>query len=281
MVFFIAMSYKEIWFVFLKRTGASLPAWICCLLAALYLLISFFFFSQASSYASDCKGLDLIRKEIGILHHAKIQVMKDLKGHKDNDPAGRQFISYLEKRIGELCANASLACGTWATKGLPCPPVLPPVPNLATLRQPSHKKDAEAALVESLGEFDEILLEEQKKAEQEHMQAEEEERTAMSEAIQGDEKGSSEESHTKGKEGAEKQGAITQNGMEKGQNKKETSGAMVAGKTNKGQTAQGTSALAKDDDIVARQLREAAEKERDPELRKRLWEEYRKYKEGR
>ncbi|MGB5777134.1 MAG: hypothetical protein WBP89_20990, partial [Sedimenticolaceae bacterium] len=35
-----------------------------------------------------------------------------------------------------------------------------------------------------------------------------------------------------------------------------------------------------DDDVVARQLREAAEKERDPELKKRLWEEYRKYKAG-
>ena len=35
-----------------------------------------------------------------------------------------------------------------------------------------------------------------------------------------------------------------------------------------------------DDDVVARQLREAAEKETDPELKKKLWEEYRKYKEG-
>lgn len=33
-----------------------------------------------------------------------------------------------------------------------------------------------------------------------------------------------------------------------------------------------------DDDIVARQLREAAESEPDPELRERLWEEYRAYK---
>lgn len=33
-----------------------------------------------------------------------------------------------------------------------------------------------------------------------------------------------------------------------------------------------------DDDIVARQLREAAENEPDPELRARLWEEYRAYK---
>lgn len=32
------------------------------------------------------------------------------------------------------------------------------------------------------------------------------------------------------------------------------------------------------DDIIARQLREAAMKERDPELREKLWDEYRKYK---
>ena len=34
----------------------------------------------------------------------------------------------------------------------------------------------------------------------------------------------------------------------------------------------------RDDDIVARQLREAAQNEKDPELREKLWEEYRKYK---
>lgn len=33
-----------------------------------------------------------------------------------------------------------------------------------------------------------------------------------------------------------------------------------------------------DDDVVARQLREAAMQEKDPELRKRLWDEYREYK---
>jgi hypothetical protein len=33
-----------------------------------------------------------------------------------------------------------------------------------------------------------------------------------------------------------------------------------------------------DDDIIAKQLREAAMKEKDPELQAKLWEEYRKYK---
>lgn len=35
-----------------------------------------------------------------------------------------------------------------------------------------------------------------------------------------------------------------------------------------------------DDDIVARQIREAAMREPDPVLREKLWDEYRKYKEG-
>ena len=35
-----------------------------------------------------------------------------------------------------------------------------------------------------------------------------------------------------------------------------------------------------DDDIIARQLREAAQKEKDPKLRAKLWDEYRKYKKG-
>ena len=33
-----------------------------------------------------------------------------------------------------------------------------------------------------------------------------------------------------------------------------------------------------DDDVVARQIREAAMREKDPKLREKLWDEYRKYK---
>ena len=36
----------------------------------------------------------------------------------------------------------------------------------------------------------------------------------------------------------------------------------------------------RDDDVVARQLREAAMAEEDPAIRERLWEEYRRYKRG-
>ena len=36
----------------------------------------------------------------------------------------------------------------------------------------------------------------------------------------------------------------------------------------------------RNDDVVARQLREAATKEKDPAVREKLWEEYREYKKG-
>jgi hypothetical protein len=56
------------------------------------------------------------------------------------------------------------------------------------------------------------------------------------------------------------------------------------GKPGSGETAQADLPKdlpdAQDDDVVARQLREAAMKEPDPVLREKLWEEYRRYKEG-
>ncbi len=54
----------------------------------------------------------------------------------------------------------------------------------------------------------------------------------------------------------------------------------VSGQGSRGAPDQGAAkSIYEDDDIVARQLREAAEREKDPELKKKLWEEYWKYKE--
>jgi hypothetical protein len=46
-------------------------------------------------------------------------------------------------------------------------------------------------------------------------------------------------------------------------------------------TGPGPDSGSQDDDIVARQLREAAEKETDPVLKEKLWKEYEEYKKGR
>jgi hypothetical protein len=55
-------------------------------------------------------------------------------------------------------------------------------------------------------------------------------------------------------------------------------GATTAGSKPSDQQAKRPSGSDQDDDIVARQLREAAEKETDPELKKKLWKEYEDYK---
>ena len=46
-------------------------------------------------------------------------------------------------------------------------------------------------------------------------------------------------------------------------------------------TGRGPDSSSQDDDIVARQLREAAEKETDPVLKEKLWKEYEDYKKSR
>jgi hypothetical protein len=55
------------------------------------------------------------------------------------------------------------------------------------------------------------------------------------------------------------------------------SAGQSGGGGNRSEASSG-GAEGEEDDIVARQLREAAETETDPELRRKLWEEYRAYK---
>ncbi len=61
-----------------------------------------------------------------------------------------------------------------------------------------------------------------------------------------------------------------------------SSGSAGGGGSGTGMTPQPSGrAEGRDDDIVARQLREAAETETNPALREKLWEEYRAYKNAR
>ena len=69
-------------------------------------------------------------------------------------------------------------------------------------------------------------------------------------------------------------------------NSSENGRETVASRSGGVNTSKGGSQVPSDisdggnDDIVARQIREAAIKEQDPVLREKLWEEYRKYKQG-
>ena len=64
-----------------------------------------------------------------------------------------------------------------------------------------------------------------------------------------------------------------------GQGGSGSAGGAVGGSGGQGaSTAPADVGSGSDDDIVARQLREAAESETDPALREKLWDEYRQYK---
>jgi hypothetical protein len=80
--------------------------------------------------------------------------------------------------------------------------------------------------------------------------------------------------------GAEKQGTKQENGdQSRGEDQVASAeDADSSGPTNDNSATPPDIPDGKDDDIVARQLREAAETEQDPELRDKLWDEYRKYK---
>jgi hypothetical protein len=56
------------------------------------------------------------------------------------------------------------------------------------------------------------------------------------------------------------------------------SGEAAASGARRGSASAVRVRIDEDDDIVARQLREAAERETDPVLQEKLWDEYRKYK---
>jgi hypothetical protein len=165
---------------------------------------------------------------------------------------------------------------------------LPPPPDLGCPSQPTNwlapaaidqaneqTVDEQIALFDAelfagLGEFDEMLL-----REQERVRA----AAPMADAGGGGRAGNGGE----GDAGAERENG--ESGVESDAGRygsSSRSGGAGTGTRRQG-GGQGTPPDipdGSDDDVVARQLREAAEKETDPELKKKLWEEYRKYKAG-
>lgn len=178
-----------------------------------------------------------------------------------------QFITFLSSRIQADC-QALMQLAPGAIAGLPCTPA---VMNSAAsypdaISQGEKVADLDSRLRGQLQDFDDMLL-----AEHESMAA-----TGANGAGTSGNGSAGGETSAQSTSGDDRsaQGATGQNepavypgpcpdGEECGQNLPPQAG---------------DDQLGKDDDIVARQLREAAEQERDPELREKLWEEYYRYK---
>ena len=158
-------------------------------------------------------------------------------------------------------------------KTLPSPPAQTEQEKLFKLEQKLNSR---------LQDFDEMLLIEKDLLS-------EEKRTARSGSLSGGESGENGGENEFGDSGSGQSGSSDTAGVKQGgfSRKNQTNGDIRGNRRSKHHVDQATgqgkpseTTGGHDDDIVARQLREAAEKETDPGLRKKLWDEYKLYKHG-
>jgi len=200
------------------------------------------------------------------------------------------WVAGLQRRVFEDCA-AVVRSGVPFPDDLPCPVIVPPMTQSADdepqFEQTQEERIAalDAELLEGLGEYDEKLLQEQERVEA----ATPNNNEAGGGGGDGDGDGDG------GSGGSSDGGSDGQNtAAEEGEKADGSESAALGGQQQTGIRSSGGGPGnmegipgqpedipdGSDDDIVARQLREAAQKETDPELKKKLWEEYRKYKQG-
>lgn len=195
------------------------------------------------------------------------------------------YVARLQRRVFEGC-RAVLASGTPNPQDLPCPLFIPPVTQSADIALQAERTSQEqvavldAMLMAGLSEYDERLLREQER---------------IKAATPNDNPAGGGNGAGTGGEGAGTEGDAGDQGRNSGgvagdSSESGTSGGQPGGGPVEGSESAGGAGTEReqpadagdgsDDDVVARQLREAAEKETDPELKAKLWEEYRRYKRG-
>ncbi|MCK4507445.1 MAG: hypothetical protein KAU27_02820 [Desulfuromonadales bacterium] len=217
----------------------------------------------------------------------------------------RDFIIYLNTRIINYCQELAEQGDLAALEGLPCPSslnsssaetasafsegtVFYTTGADAAEAQTQAEKSAEldGDFLSTLGEFDEMLLKEEDKLAA-RVPSQRESASAGSSGGSGSD-GNGGSDGEGGESGSEAAGETAEQGegdaVADGQEGTEsgTRSGVGAGNADVDHSVYGAPGgklpPPEDDDIVARQLREAAEKEPDPELKKKLWEEYWKYK---
>jgi len=232
------------------------------------------------------------------LDHAALRAAEDdyraqrefgsLSGAEAADYAA--YVARLQRRVFEDC-QAVLASGSGIPGDLPCPTSVPAVTQSADIVTQAERTAEEQVaaldemLMKGLGEYDERLLREQER---------------IKAATPNDNSGSGGDGGGMGGEGGAGDGdgsgdsdgeADGQSGSNSGGtagNNSDTGtaggqpegGAVGSGDTGSDSEQPADVGDGSDDDVVARQLREAAENESDPELKAKLWEEYRRYKRG-
>ena len=268
-------------------------------------LICFFLFGPVwplrdSLAAGQIDDSARLRSNILALDRVRTNVLHSLASNKAAKNVSRReerelliFVEYLKERKRTYCKELKEKAGQAAAADLPCPVDEFPLPHARAKTANEEIAELDQQLAASLGEFDEMLLKEQERIAA-HQPRRREPGGQSSPGgsngyggLQGKQEGASSSGDASGRTSDKRQqsGQTSIPGGQGQNSRPATSGAAAA--KNQGQTQAGNNngsggdRLYRDDDIVARQLREAAEKETDPELKEKLWQEYRKYKAGR
>jgi len=189
----------------------------------------------------------------------------------------RAYIERLRRRLADSCA-ALMAAGLAVPPGIDCPQViLRTVP--ADIDQQTEKTRTEttstldAELNAGLGEFDQRLLREQERIKAKAS-------TTGGGSTSGASGAAGDSGAAAAPTGESGSAAETADAAADRERPADTAGAGQGRKSASVPPPPPDIPDGRDDDVVARQLREAAENEPDPELRKKLWDEYRRYKQG-
>ena len=297
--------------MFVSR-DTSLHLFLSTIFAPLQLLIFTIITLAITSHAWDEAAAEDsgLRRSIIALNQVRAGYANDESG--TSDPALRheehRFADFLQYRISLYCRELLEKEGPGAIDQLPCPDetILITRPGKSTSQTSTEAvSQLDASLLEALGDFDEMLLKEEehinvKKGQTSGGAAGGVGSSAGGTGMTGTANGTGQPSHGNiGSNGSPSQGSDTQQTTaalgEETKTGSKDSASQPGGKGEKSTSGQaagsgGETAGAKtgtqeiptldtsDDDIVARQLREAAENETNPELKRKLWEEYRRYK---
>jgi hypothetical protein len=232
-------------------------------------------------------------EQLRVDREAMISAEQDFRRHQEQGSLGstetREYAAYVERlrqRVVRDCmALAAAEVMVSADRG--CSEQPAGIAGPAAIDQQAEQTDAERAaaldaeLNADLGEYDQRLLREQERVKAARPRG----------AGDGGQGGAG--SGVEGGEGAEggRSGDIADNGDRGATGEPREDGDLAAPPPASGAAGgPGHQTAVQDqpkdvpdgsgDDVVARQLREAAERETDPELKKKLWDEYRKYKKG-
>jgi hypothetical protein len=245
--------------------------------------------------ACGAAGFNVLLDQLEADHAALLAAEQDFRQRRAagelSATAAADYSSYLQALRGRVATDclALAEAGGVLPAGSPCAafplsanPELP-LDQGVPLNRAERTGRLDAELEAGLSQFDELLLREQERVRASAPRA----RGGAAAGGDGGPGSGATESPGDGGPAGVPGSAVASDGSEVQQG--ETGDGRPPGAGEGGKGAVGRGALPPpppgtpdggDDDVVARQLREAAEQETDPELRGKLWEEYRRYKQG-